>query len=244
MPWFPSNKKMKMMLTAAVIESDRRLIMVDTGYVGKPDIFNRLDELNFNPAGFDTVINTHVHPDHAGNNDAFTRAKVIVSKIDFEFSRDFARAMLDTDNPLEVFQKFYPEYKGQLAERHALSAQRTARKYWKEKKPEAAKNIVWIESDPDLPHFLDLWPTPGHTPGHFSVAVKGENRSLLIAGDAMPSNLFWKRALRENTPRYDSYLYEKSKKRIERFNGIILGGHDRPFSTVDGQYINEKIIVL
>ncbi len=244
MPWFTGNKKMKMLLTAAVIESERHLIIVDTGYVGKTDLFSRLDELNFNPASFDMVINTHVHPDHTGNNDAFAHARIIVSKTDYEFARNFSRAMLETDNPLGVFKKFYPEYKGKLAEQHAFSGQRTARKYWDQKNTGSKENIIWIENDPVLPPFLDLWPTPGHTPGHFSVVVKGMSLSVLIAGDAMPSRLFWKRTLRENTPRYDSSLYEESKKKIEQFDGIILGGHDRPFRSVDGQFIENEVIVL
>lgn len=244
MPWFPGNKKMKMLLTAAVIEAEAHLIIVDTGYVGKTDIFTRLEELEFDPSDFDLVIITHVHPDHTGNNDVFTNAKIIISKTDYEFARDFSRAMLETENPLLIFKKFYPEYKGKLAELHAQSAQRSARKYWNRKNTFPKENIIWIENDPVLPHFLDLWPTPGHTPGHFSVRVTGENQSILIAGDAMPSRLFWKRTLRENTPRYDSSLYQESKKKIEQFNGVILGGHDRPFSTHDGRYINDDMIVL
>ncbi len=244
MPWFLGNEKMKMLLTAAVIESGDHLIIVDTGYAGKTDLFTRLEEMEFGPLDFDLVINTHVHPDHTGNNDVFTNATMIVAKADYEFARDFSRAMLETEDPLIVFNKYYPEYKGKLAEQHAQSAQRTARKYWQQKKNVFKENIIWIEENPVLPRFLDLWPTPGHTPGHFSVRVTGENHSMLIAGDAMPSRLFWKRTLRENTPRYDSCLYEESKKKIEQFDGIILGGHDRPFTTHDGRYINAEMIVL
>ena len=83
-------------------------------------------------------------------------------------------------------------------------------------------------------------PTPGHTPGHYSIDVQGATLSFIIAGDAMPSRLFWKRHLQELTPRYDTRLFSASKAKIEQLNGIVMGGHDLPFRTENLSYVNSK----
>lgn len=244
MPEFGGNHKIKMPLTAAVVVAGQQRTIIDTGYAGISEIFDFLAKLDFSPSSFDLVINTHVHPDHAGNNRAFTNARIVVSKMDYEFARDFSHAMQNAVDPLQVFARFYPEYQLKQAQRHALTSRRTVEKYWQDEYIGRKEQLCWIEDEPKLPDYLELWPTPGHTPGHYSVKVTGAQRSMLIAGDAMPSRLFWKKNMRETTPRYDSLQTEISRKRIQQFEGIILSGHDRPFDTQSGEYVQDKIIVL
>lgn len=244
MPEFGGNRKIKMPLTAAVVIAGNERTIIDTGYAGYTEIFDLLAELDFSPSSFDLVINTHVHPDHAGNNLAFSKARIVVSKMDYEFARDFAHAMQKSVDPMQVFSLFYQEYQLKQAQRHALSSQRTVQKFWQDGQIGRAEQICWIEENPALPQYIELWPTPGHTPGHYSVLIKGEQRSMLIAGDAMPSRLFWKKNLRETTPRFDSLQTDVSRKKIEQFRGIVLTGHDRPFDAQSGEYVQDKIIEL
>ncbi|HPG39336.1 MAG TPA: MBL fold metallo-hydrolase [bacterium] len=244
MPEFGGNRKIKMPLTAAVVVAGDQRIIIDTGYAGYTEIFDLLAGLDFSPPSFDLVINTHVHPDHAGNNLAFSNAHIVVSKMDYEFARDFAHAMQKAVDPMQVFERFYQEYQLKQAQRHALSSQRTVQRFWQDGQIGRPEQLCWIEDNPELPEFIELWPTPGHTPGHYSVEVTGASRSMLIAGDAMPSRLFWKKNLRETTPRFDSLQTETSRNRIEQFKGIILTGHDRPFDTQSGEYVQDRVIEL
>ena len=52
---------------------------------------NRLAELDVRPADIDYVINTHLHFDHAGNNDLFERATFFVQREHYDVA---------TDNPM------------------------------------------------------------------------------------------------------------------------------------------------
>jgi N-acyl homoserine lactone hydrolase len=47
----------------------------------------RLQELEVRPSDIDYVINTHLHFDHAGNNDLFERAKFFVQREHYDFAR-------------------------------------------------------------------------------------------------------------------------------------------------------------
>ncbi|MCU1665437.1 MAG: N-acyl homoserine lactone hydrolase [Pseudonocardiales bacterium] len=48
----------------------------------------RLAELDVRPTDIDYVINTHLHFDHAGNNDLFERASFFVQREHYDFAKD------------------------------------------------------------------------------------------------------------------------------------------------------------
>ena len=92
--------------------ADDRLVLVDTGmsrlHIDDPDLtwrgtpnaalraimtpedslLVRLDQLGLAPQDIDIVINTHLHFDHAGNNDLLGRATFFVQREQYDFAVD------------------------------------------------------------------------------------------------------------------------------------------------------------
>jgi len=67
--------------SVSLIISGTRKVVVDTGLKGEEtQILKALAGLGFRPEEIDTVVNTHSHPDHCGNNHLFSRAKILAPK--------------------------------------------------------------------------------------------------------------------------------------------------------------------
>lgn len=61
--------------SVVLVISGSRKIIVDTGLVGEDGlIIDALARKGLRPQDIDTVINTHFHPDHCGNNHLFSHA--------------------------------------------------------------------------------------------------------------------------------------------------------------------------
>jgi N-acyl homoserine lactone hydrolase len=61
--------------SVTLITSGSRKIIVDTGLEGEEElIINALARRGLMPEHIDTVVNTHSHPDHCGNNYLFSQA--------------------------------------------------------------------------------------------------------------------------------------------------------------------------
>lgn len=237
------NERIK--LTSTIIQTNDTLVIVDTGWAFFPqDLLAELEKWGFSPESFDMVLNTHVHPDHIGNNYLFENARIILSSEDFDFANAYSTEMITSENPYDTFIKYFPHYSSRLTERHAAYSKKLATRFWKKEFIGNPENIEWIEDNPQLPRNISLFHTPGHTPGHYVVALKGTPENVYITGDALPAKIFWKRKLRERAPRWDVEGFEKSKSAIEQLDGIIIGGHDKPFRTADKKYTGEFFIQL
>lgn len=117
------------------------------------DIVSKLATVGVDPAAVASVVQSHLHYDHAGGLEFFPDATVYVQRGELAFAhwppvyqRDvFVRADFD----------------------HALN--------WRE-----------VNGEHDI--FNDgsvvIFPTPGHTPGHQSLLVRGKERSYILVGDA------------------------------------------------------------
>jgi N-acyl homoserine lactone hydrolase len=61
--------------SVTLVTSGPRKIVVDTGLEGEEElIIDALARRGLMPGDIDTVVNTHLHPDHCGNNHLFSRA--------------------------------------------------------------------------------------------------------------------------------------------------------------------------
>ena len=220
------------------------LILVDSGFPGEPDLFETLEALNFHTLDFTLLINTHVHIDHVGNNSAFPNARIVVSRVDYEYTREFSRALMETDDIVATLTRYFPHSSSRRIKAAAQHMHHMTRLYWREDILGSPAQIEWIEEKVALPDYISMLPTPGHTPGHHSFVFHGQELPFIIAGDAMPSRLFWKRQLQELSPRYDTQLFSSSKTKIEELRGIVMGGHDLPFRTDNLTYVETKRITV
>ena len=110
------------------------------------------------PESVETVIFTHLHFDHVGwsiadDKPVFEKARYLVPQADWEFFRSEAQA---SDNP---------HVDAQIAPLEGLGV------------------LELVSGEKEITPDLTLVPTPGHTPGHQSVAISSAGELAFILGD-------------------------------------------------------------
>tara|TARA_Y100000768_G_scaffold388859_1_gene387993 strand:- start:7500 stop:8276 length:777 start_codon:yes stop_codon:yes gene_type:complete len=185
---FPNIFPQEICCHVLLIESDNRLILVDTG-LGLADFqdpsrlgimhyflgiqgrieeaaINQIKKLGFSPSDVTDLIPTHLDLDHAGGIPDFTGARV------------------------HTLQKEYDaaQKRGTFLHKHRYRKvhwnQDTKWKIHDENYGENWFGFQAVRQLEDLPPEILLIPLFGHTQGHFGVAVKTEKGWLLHAGDA------------------------------------------------------------
>ena len=64
--------------SVTLVISDSEKIIIDTGIISEEKlIIEALAKKGIRPEDIDTLVNTHAHPDHCGNNYLFSRAKLL-----------------------------------------------------------------------------------------------------------------------------------------------------------------------
>src|SRR3989339_2114884 len=158
--------------TAWYVTDGRRKIMVDAGMCpteladwhhkgSRQDpgeaVHEQLQALGVDPSEIELVILTHLHWDHCHNLDKFSRARFLVHSRELAFARD----------PIPPYYKSYEHQRlGCLP-------------------PYAEIPLETIAGEAEILPGITIFPTPGHSPGHQSVAVATEAGVHVIAGDAV-----------------------------------------------------------
>lgn len=168
----------------------------------KQYVVNQLDNiLGIKPENIDYVILSHLHLDHAGAVGAFPNAQYVVHNKEFEFA-------------------FSPE----CVQKGAYIMQ------------DIDKDVKWLKlkNEFDKPYDLfddgviQIYHTPGHTPGHLSVLLKLDSKQIFLSSDSC----YTYENLDENIPPglvWDAQASIKSVNFIRKLrkNGVeIITGHD------------------
>jgi glyoxylase-like metal-dependent hydrolase (beta-lactamase superfamily II) len=159
-PWLTIN--------CFVIRSGDRLPLVDAGFAGKTEhvgrLLGNLKAIGVAPADIDSIVMTHMHPDHeAGLIDStgkavFPKAELILHENELAFWKDdgaMARATTEGQGDFRLA-------------RAALAAY--------------GDRVRTVKTDEVAPG-VRAFPTPGHTPGHTAWLVQSRADALLIWGD-------------------------------------------------------------
>jgi len=169
---FVGNPKMQTAVNAYLINTGKNLVLVDAGaaMLFGPSlgfILQNMRAAGYDPAQVDTVIITHLHPDHVGgitNADGtplFPKAKIMVAKED----NDFWLSQQVADKSPKGMQPFFK------------MARDAAAPYVK-----ASQWQAFSAGDTLVPGVV-AEKANGHTPGHTAFCVGSDGKYLLIWGD-------------------------------------------------------------
>ena len=202
-----------------LVRSSGRTGLVDTGMgnknPGSPggQLLINLRRLGVRPEDVDVVVNTHLHVDHVGWNcterdgaylPTFPNAQYWVSRTEWEFWTD----------PEIVAEE------GEHIVRDVLPLK-------------DSPQLRLAEGEAAITPELSLLPTPGHTPGHCSLAVASAGERAVILGDVAhhPLHLIrlWIAAIDE-LPRVSRRTRRALAERLIQEQALVAAGHFTPGS--------------
>ena len=234
-PYKSENEGIKYLKCTSFIIIDKEYgpILFDTGSILDHKTLLVFLKNNFNllPDDIRWVFITHIHPDHIGANRFFRKAKLVISKKDYEFGNNISKVVFEKKDLLKYLHENCPGYISSIGEFEAERMKEQIINHWTDEKIGIEQNPYFIEDSPEIPHFIKVIPSIGHTFHHYSYLINIDNMNIIVAGDALSMRII----LRENSeyrflePHMDFDLYFKSITKIKNINGLIIPGHDRPF---------------
>jgi len=160
-----------------LINTGKQLVLVDTGAaqcfgptLGR--LSANLAAAGYKPEQVDTVLLTHLHPDHAcgiasaDGKPAFPNATVRVAQAEADYWLDEQRAA----RAPQAEQGLFKMAREAVAPYHAAGRFKT------------------YQAGETLLPGVEAVPTPGHTPGHTSYLFRAQGQRLLVWGDLMHSH--------------------------------------------------------
>ncbi|MEM8766268.1 MAG: MBL fold metallo-hydrolase [Pseudomonadota bacterium] len=222
-----------MSIHALVVDTGARRIVVDT-CIGNdkqrsvPNWTNLqtsfladLEAAGYPRESIDTVLCTHLHVDHVGWNTmlvdgewvpTFPNARYLLAKPEFEY--------WDAEEPDDLNDGVMADSVRPVVE---------------------AGLVDLIDWEHQVCAEVSLTPTPGHTPGHVSIAIRSEGAEALITGDCFHHPCQMTRVDWCSSADYDQAAGQATRERLlKQFSGsdvLIIGTH---FATPTAGHIKPR----
>jgi glyoxylase-like metal-dependent hydrolase (beta-lactamase superfamily II) len=222
-----------MSIHALVVDTGERRIVVDT-CIGndkqrsiptwtnlQTSFLEDLEEAGYPRDTVDTVLCTHLHVDHVGWNTmlvngewvpTFPNARYLLARREFEY---WDKAAADELNDGIMQDSVRPVVEAGL--------------------------VDLIDWEHQVSDEVSLVPTPGHTPGHVSIAIRSDGEEALITGDCFHHPCQMTRVDWCSSADYDQAEGQKTRETLlDRYAGsgvLIIGTH---FATPTAGYIRAR----
>lgn len=185
------NGAVALAFASFLVRDGSSTVLVDTGwgpeYQGK--LLDELAAAGVSPAEVDTVIFTHLHGDHTGWNIDRATGKPIFGRARYLAPKaDWDHYRAQDPQPGSFVRDMLPL--------------------------EAEGRLEMVDGEHRLSPSLTAVPTPGHTPGHTSVAILSGGAHGYILGDVVISPIDALEPSFENSFDWDHGIAEKTRRRV------------------------------
>ena len=200
--WNESDARRTPHATTTLVRSGERHILIDPG-LPPPAINARLYErTGLSPDRIDTVFLTNFRPSHRAGLALFPRAAVLMNEGEQQAVRQHLERLIDQAPPEDIDRKTMQDELA-LLERIA-------------------------PADDKLAPAVDLFPLPGYTPGQSGLLVSIPMATILIAGDAVPTQEHFL-AGQVLPDAYDIRAAQAAMREVYEIADQIVPGHDNVF---------------
>jgi glyoxylase-like metal-dependent hydrolase (beta-lactamase superfamily II) len=230
-----NNQKFLKSLSFVIDHPEYGPMIFDTGTPHDTDTTSSILKKQFNLDTDDMkwVFITHIHPDHTGSNFLFKKAKIVISKEDFLFSKRIANIVFSKGDLKSFLYENCPGYKNYYDDIEIEKMKNMINDYWSEKRFGIGLDTCFIEDNPPIPPFIRIMNSPGHTFHHKSYMISGLNpgKNIYITGDSISNRHIINSEYEDrlNEPHMDFSLFDKTITEFRNYDGVFVPGHDRPF---------------
>jgi glyoxylase-like metal-dependent hydrolase (beta-lactamase superfamily II) len=188
--------------TTSLIRVGKRNILIDPG-LPPPALAARLNERSgLKPEQIDTVFLTNFRPAHRGGIALFTRAKLFIHENEQQAVQQHLERMIQ-------------EAPSEDLDRQMMQSD--------------LKLLTSMKPAPDkLADQLDLFPLFGYTPGQCGLIVAGATNTIVLAGDAVPSQDHFL-AGQTLPDAWDIKAAHEAMSEVYEIADLIVPGHDNIF---------------
>jgi glyoxylase-like metal-dependent hydrolase (beta-lactamase superfamily II) len=163
---------LRLQLNAMVVDLNGRRVLIDAGCAGKwqptgGGLPQNLQAAGIDPATIDTVVFTHLHPDHLWGITDAENAALIFPNADYVVAEPELAYWNDPNLP----GRMPSDMLRQLAETNLAHL------------AHIADRLRPVDAAAEAVPGIRFVPTHGHTPGHVSVMLESDGETLLSTGD-------------------------------------------------------------